>query len=65
MTTQLKDVYAIPEKEGEDKTYWPRIGVASVNKDSSLNVYFNCIPISGKIHIRDRKSQKKTVRKEP
>ncbi len=49
-----KDVFSI--REGTDgKTYWDRIGVAFVNKDQSLNVVLNALPIDGKLHIRDPK----------
>lgn len=58
MTTPLKDVFVITEKNGEEKNRWTRIGVAFVNKDQSLNVVLDAVPITGRLHIRDRKARK-------
>ena len=49
----MKDVYVIIEgKDGRD--IWQKIGTAFENRDGSLNIYLNCIPLSGKLHVRDR-----------
>lgn len=53
-TVKIKDVYLINER-GEDNAQWTKIGVAFVNKDGSLNVILDALPLAGKIHIRDRK----------
>ena len=55
--TDLKDVFVIAERNGEEKQ-WTRIGVAFVNKDSSLNVVLDAMPVTGRLHIRDRKIKK-------
>lgn len=57
----MKDVYAIYEsKNGEDKqrTRWVRVGVAFTNKDSSINVLLDALPLTGRLQIRDRKAEK-------
>lgn len=56
--TQIKEVYQITEKEGE-KAHWTRIGVAFINRDDSLNVVLDCIPLTGKMHIREKSAVKK------
>ncbi|MFH0903197.1 MAG: hypothetical protein V2A73_21420 [Pseudomonadota bacterium] len=39
---------------GKDgKTYWLRMGSGHINGDSSINVYLDCLPVSGRLHIRD------------
>ena len=49
----MKDVYVIIEgKDGRD--LWQKIGTAFENRDGSINIYLNCIPLSGKLHVRDR-----------
>jgi len=48
-----KEVFFI--QKGKTKTFWIRIGVAFVNRDGSLNVKLNAFPVSGQLHIRDRK----------
>ena len=53
-----KDVFTITEtKNDSKKNFWTNIGVAFVNKDGSINVILNAFPVSGKLQIRDRKSQ--------
>lgn len=54
----VKDVFHIVEKEGQKST-WIKVGVAFVNKDSSLNVYLDSIPLSGKLQVRDRQLKTK------
>jgi len=51
-----KVVYTIVknEKDGE-KDYWTRIGVAVDNRDGSLNVLLNALPVNGTLHIREEK----------
>jgi hypothetical protein len=40
--------------EGKDsKTYWLRLGFASVNKDNSINVWLDALPVNGRLQIRD------------
>lgn len=44
------DVYSI--RNGERLNIWTRIGCAFVNKDGSINVYLDALPVDGKLHIR-------------
>ena len=50
-TTKYKVCYVITERN--DRTYWNRIGVAFTNKDGSLNVKLDALPIGGTLQIRD------------
>lgn len=54
MSSALKEVFVITEKKNDEKPQWTKIGVAFVNRDKSLNVVLDAIPLSGKLHIRDR-----------
>lgn len=54
----MKDVYQITEREGK-KAVWTRIGAAFINKDRSMNVVLNSIPLDGRLHIRDRNNNRK------
>jgi len=45
-----KDVFLI--REGKDKNYWSRAGVAFVNRDNSLNVKLDLFP-GVQFQIRD------------
>lgn len=48
-------VFAITEKEvnGERKTFWTRIGAAFDNRDGSVTLLLEALPVSGKMQIRD------------
>jgi hypothetical protein len=48
-----KAVYTIVERPGSEKKYWVRIGTAFLNRDQSLNVKLDGLPINGQLHIRD------------
>jgi hypothetical protein len=52
----MKDVYAIyePKNDGRDRARWVRVGVAFANRDGSLNVLLDALPLSGRLQIRDR-----------
>jgi len=60
---KIKDVYAISEgTQGDDKSSrWTKIGVAFVNRDESINVILDAIPVNGRLQIRDRSKQKKAA----
>jgi len=47
-----KIVYAIVERG--TKRYWLRIGMAFVNRDGSLNVRLDAVPLTGQLQIRDQ-----------
>ncbi|PIR24923.1 MAG: hypothetical protein COV43_07765 [Deltaproteobacteria bacterium CG11_big_fil_rev_8_21_14_0_20_42_23] len=49
-----KQVYVVQE-EKEGKSRWKSIGVAFVNKDGSLNIFLDALPLNGKLHVRDAK----------
>ena len=52
-----KAVYTIIEKDGangaEGRKFFCRIGTAWVNRDDSLNVRLDAMPVNGTLHIRD------------
>lgn len=57
---KMKIVYAITSREtnpgnvaSATRKYWNRIGVAFVNRDGSLTVKLEALPVSGELHIRD------------
>ena len=44
--------YTIIER-GEGKSFWLRVGTAFENRDGSLNVYLDAIPVNGRLQIRE------------
>lgn len=61
--SKMKIVYVI--SQSGDRSFWTRVGVAFVNRDGSLNVKLNCVPITGEMHIRDYEPQGRTTRDAP
>jgi hypothetical protein len=47
----LKIVYTITER-GE-KSFWHRIGIGYVNRDGSINIKLDAVPVNGTMHVRD------------
>ena len=57
---KMKIVYAITSREPKPgsvsntpRKFWHRVGVAFVNRDGSLSVKLEALPVSGELHIRD------------
>jgi hypothetical protein len=48
-----KAVYTIVERGTGKPSRWLRIGIAFVNRDGSLNVILDALPVTGTLHIRD------------
>ncbi len=41
-----------PVGKGE-RTFWLSMGMAFVNRDNSINVYLDGLPVNGKLQLRD------------
>ena len=54
MEENIKDVFTMVERNGDEKTRWVKIGVGFINKDSSINIYLDALPVNGKMNVRDR-----------
>ena len=65
--TEMKDVFHIVDRPGAgeepEKSIWTRVGVAFVNKDQSLSVMLNVLPLDGTLHIRERRDKKAAAQK--
>ena len=48
-----KGVFVIIERDSLERPFFRRVGTAFVNRDSSLNVYLDAVPLSGRLHIRE------------
>jgi len=46
-----KSVFALTERD--QKTFWTRIGAAFTNKDGSITVQLDALPVSGRLQIRE------------
>ncbi len=52
---KYQDVFTIVERSDSDKAHWVRIGAAFPNKDGSITVRLNALPLNGMLNIRDPK----------
>jgi hypothetical protein len=48
---KMKTVYAITERGG--KSFWTKIGVGFTNRDGSISLRLDAVPVSGTMQIRD------------
>lgn len=51
----MKDVFAVYDSKAPSRERrFVRVGVAFENRDGSLNVLLDALPLSGRLHIRPR-----------
>jgi hypothetical protein len=51
-------VYAINEKEGDRGTWWQKIGTAFTNRDGSVTVYLDALPLgTNKLQVREPRDE--------
>jgi len=53
MWTAGKRLAVFSIREGKGGSIWVRAGSAFVNKDGSLNVILDVLPIDGRLHVRE------------
>jgi len=58
MENGIKAVFTIIENERLEKPIFRRIGTGFVNRDASLNIFLDALPVSGRLHIRDANPQR-------
>jgi hypothetical protein len=62
----MKDVFAIYEsRHAGERSRWVRIGVAFDNKDGSINVLLDAVPLSGRLQVRPRADTPEATAAEP
>lgn len=52
----MKAVFTVVERgtsNGMTKSYWTRVGIGFVNKDGSINLKLDCLPINGTLQVRE------------
>lgn len=49
---QIIETGKLNQTTGKPITYWNRVGTAWVNRDGSINVQLNCLPLDGKVQLR-------------
>lgn len=59
MAGQRRDVFVVTERttpEG-NKSFWAKVGSAFDNKDGSVTIKLEALPLSGTLQIRDAETQ--------
>lgn len=50
-------VYAIPESKDGEKTFWPKIGAAFTNRDGSITLLLDALPLgTNRLQVREQKA---------
>jgi hypothetical protein len=53
MESSVKAVYAVVEGTAPDHPMLRRVGTGFVNRDTSLSIVLDALPVSGRLHVRD------------
>ena len=61
----MKDIFGVVQREGQEKGFWTKIGVAFENKDGSLNLKLDYFPTSAGTTLQIREQRPKEVEPEP
>lgn len=56
---QVFSIKEMAERGEEKKSVWVKAGAAWVNRDGSLNVYLDVLPLDGKLHVREALDDKR------
>lgn len=51
--SKVKIVYTVVDRETDGRQFWVRVGAAFVNRDGSLSVRLDAVPVNGRLQIRD------------
>jgi hypothetical protein len=51
-TKDMKAVYTVIDR-GQGKSFWVRVGVGFTNRDGSLNLRLDAIPVNGTLQVRE------------
>ena len=52
MSKTMKVVWTVVDR-GQGKSFWTRVGVGFVNRDGSLTLRLDAIPMSGTLQVRE------------
>jgi hypothetical protein len=52
LSRNMKSVYTVIDR-GQGKSIWVRVGVGYTNRDGSLNLRLDAIPVNGMLQVRE------------
>lgn len=50
----IYDVYLIADALSQARQRWTKVGIGFLNRDYSINVILDALPVNGKLHLRER-----------
>jgi hypothetical protein len=51
---RMLGVYAVPETTDGERKFWPKIGIAFTNRDGSVNIILEALPLgTNKLQVRE------------
>ena len=50
---KVKIAYTVVERNKDGRKFWVRVGAEFVNRDGSLSVRLDAMPVNGELQIRD------------
>ena len=54
ITGPIYDVYLIGDGMSAARQRWVKVGIAFLNRDQSINVILDALPLNGKLHLKER-----------
>jgi len=58
----MKAVFTVVDR-GAGKSYWTRVGVGFVNRDGSITLKLDAIPVNGTLQVREWESREELARR--
>jgi hypothetical protein len=58
----MKAVFTVVDR-GAGKSYWTRVGVGFVNRDGSITLKLDAIPVNGTLQVREWESREDGARR--
>jgi hypothetical protein len=58
-----RSIYTIVQRAG--RTLWIRVGIGFVNRDDSINLYLDALPVSGQLQVRQYRRRDEAAPNQP
>ena len=58
----MKAVFTVVDR-GAGRSYWTRVGIGFVNRDGSITLKLDAIPVNGTLQVRDWESREDAARR--
>jgi hypothetical protein len=58
---QTHNVFTVVDREGGGRSFWAKIGRGYTNRDGSISIELDALPVNGRIHVRVVEESKPTL----